>query len=621
MVPKVPVTQLGIRNWAFGSRVWGLVALAIALGGTTDVARPFQGREPQSVQSRESQERSEGAAIYDGACSACHDNPTAGSRAPARDALRDRSPEAIVDSLTGGAMRYQGISLSGAERRAVAEYLTGRTMGGDLTGATNRCAAPPRPLNRATAPLWNGWGPTLENTHFQPAAAAGITAGQVSRLTLKWAFGFPDTTSAWAQPAVHDGRLFVGSQNGTVYSLDAKSGCVIWTYTAQGAVRASISIGEGAAFFSDQKGFAYSLDEASGALLWMQKVDAHPLVRLTGSPALYDGRLYVPTSSYEEAGKSPSYACCTFRGSIVALEAATGREVWRAYTITETPRVLGKNGNGVEAWGPAGGAIWSAPTIDRKRGALYVGVGNTYAGLATEPATNAVAAFDLKTGRMRWAKQVAAPDIFGCRAGEPNCGERPGPDFDFGSSPALTAAGGRDLIVIGNKSGIAYAMDPDKQGAIVWEYRAGKGGALGGIEWGSASDADNAYFPVADGNSPAPGGLHAVRLATGERVWFAAPPAPACGEVRRGCNGAQSAAITAIAGVVFSPSNDGVIRAFQSKDGAVVWQFDTNREFETVNGVKARGGSMNGPAPVVAGGMIYVNSGYGAFGRAPATYC
>ncbi|HYM25569.1 MAG TPA: PQQ-binding-like beta-propeller repeat protein, partial [Vicinamibacterales bacterium] len=437
---------------------------------------------------------------------------------------------------------------------------------------------------------------------------------QVPRLTLKWVFGFPDTTSAWAQPSIVGGRLYVGSQNGTVYAMDPKSGCVIWTFTANGGVRASVSIGDGRAFFSDQKGFAYALDAATGKQIWVRKVDDHPLIRLTGSPALFDGRLYVPTSSYEEAGKSPTYACCTFRGSVVALDAKSGDVVWRAYTIAEAARVLGKRADGGESWGPAGGAIWSAPTIDRKRGALYVGVGNTYAGAATQPATNAVAAFDLKTGRLLWAKQVAAPDIFGCRVGEANCGERPGPDFDFGSSPALTRLpDGRDVIVIGNKSGIGYAMDPDKQGAMLWEYRAGKGSALGGIEWGAAVDGQQAYFPVADGNSPTPGGLHAVALANGARAWFV-PPSPVKCRPGRGCNGAQSAAITVIPGVVFSPSMDGAVRAFSTKDGSLLWEYDSNHEFETLNGVKARGGSMNGPAPVVVDGMVYVNSGYGAFG-------
>jgi polyvinyl alcohol dehydrogenase (cytochrome) len=557
-----------------------------------------------------------GMAIYDRACASCHNSPAPGSRTPTRDALRERSPEAVVDALTGGAMRYQGLSLSGSERRAVAEFLSGKTFGGDITGAaTAGCSAAQRVADTRPAPNWNGWSPTIENTHFQPAAQAGLTAGQIPRLTLKWAFGFPDTTSAWAQPTVVGGRLFVGSQNGTVYALEAKSGCVLWTFTAHGGVRASVSIGGGRAFFSDQKGYAYALDAESGQEIWSRQVDDHPLIRLTGSPTLYNGRLYVPTSSYEEVGKSPTYACCTFRGSVVALDAEHGSVVWRAYTIVETPGILGTRPDGIESWGPAGGAIWSAPTIDPKRGALYVGVGNTYAGAATAPAANSVAAFDLKTGALRWARQVAAPDIFGCRVGEANCGDRPGPDFDFGSSPALaTLPNGRDLLVIGNKSGVAYAMDPDQQGAIVWEYRAGKGGTLGGIEWGGAVDGDQAYFAVADGNSPSPGGLHAVKLATGERVWFTPPPPPRCGQPGRGCNGAQPAAITAIPGVVFSGSIDGAIRAFSTRDGSIVWEYDTNHRFETLNGVAAHGGSINGPAPVVVNGILYVNSGYGAFG-------
>jgi len=574
---------------------------------------------------RPTQASPDGEVLYRTRCASCHERPAPDSRAQTRDALRDRSPEAIVDALTGGAMRYQGIALGGAERRAIAEYLTGKAVGSDPIGAAaGRCTTPPplRPLSSGAG--WNGWGPTLENTHFQPASQAGLTAEQVPRLALQWAFGFPDTTSAWAQPTIAGGRLFVGGQNGSVYSLDPKTGCVIWTFTANGGVRASISVGATstdsrsgriAAFFSDQKGFAYALDAATGAAIWSRKVDDHPLVRLTGAPALSNGRLYVPTSSYEEAGKPPNYACCTFRGSIVALDAATGDIVWRSYTIADPPKLLGTRPDGGESWGPAGGAVWSAPTIDVKRGVLYVGVGNTYAGLATAPGANSVAAFEVKSGAMLWAKQVAAPDLFGCRPGEANCGERPGPDFDFGSSPALAKLpNGRDVIVIGNKSGIGYAMDPDKQGEILWEYRAGKGSALGGIEWGGAVDDTQAYFPVADGNSATPGGLHAVTLATGARAWFTPPPPPACGKPGRGCNGAQSAAITAIPGVVFSPSNDGAIRAFSSSTGAIVWEFDTNREFETVNGVKAHGGSMNGPAPVVAGGMVYVNSGYGAFG-------
>jgi len=584
------------------------------------LARPGAQNPPRTV--------ARGEAIFAESCNSCHSGDD--SRAPSRDAMRGRSPRAIVDALTSGSMRYQGLALSGDERRAVAEFITGRRIGGTVAGTTvGTCGARRSPLAEPAArPLWNGWGPTIQNTHFQPAAQAGLTADQVPRLRLEWAFGFPDTTSAWAQPTIAGGRLFVGSQNGTVYSLDAATGCVAWTFTAESGVRAAISIGARtrsgrqpayAAYVADQQGFVYALDAATGRMLWKRKVDDHPLVRLTGSPTLHAGRLYVPTSSYEEGGRPPGYACCTFRGSVVALDAQTGSVVWKTYTIPEAPRLLRAYADGTELRGPAGGAIWSAPTIDVKRGAIYVGVGNTYSGPA-QSTTDAILAFDLASGAMRWARPMASatPDVFGCTPGDVNCGDRPGPDFDFGASPVLaTLTTGRQLIVAGQKSGLVYALDPDKQGQQVWRYRAGGGSGLGGIQWGIAADADRAYVPVAEIYNPAPGGLHAIDLATGTRGWYAPPETPVCGKPSRACSGAQFSAVSAIAGIVFSPSNDGAVRAYSAKDGKIVWRFDTNRDFTTLNGVRARGGSMNGPAPTVAGGRVYVSSGYGAFGLRP----
>jgi polyvinyl alcohol dehydrogenase (cytochrome) len=471
--------------------------------------------------------------------------------------------------------------------------------------------------NLDTEPSWRGWGPTPANTHNQPAAAAGLTRADLPRLTFKWALGFPDATSAWAQPTIVGGRLFVPSQNGMVYSLDPQAGCIVWTYDAGGSVRSAVSVGprtdgEGryAAYFSDQRGYAHAVDAETGTEIWRVLVDPHPLVRLTGSVVLHDGRLLVPTSSYEEVGKSPTYACCTFRGGIVALDPATGRKIWTAYTIEEEPKVIGLREDGGESLGPSGGAIWSAPTIDARRQAIYVGVGNTYSG-TSQPATDAIAAFDLNTGVMLWSQQLVPDDVSGCRRGEPNCPEERGPDFDFGASPALTQRrDGKDVLVVGQKSGVGYALDPDDNGAILWEYRAGRGGALGGIEWGVSVDADNAYFPVADNTSPDPGGLHAVSLMTGERVWYAPPADPLlCGQRGRGCSPAQSAAITVVDGVVFSGAFDGGMRAYSTGDGSVVWTLDTNGEWETLNGVPAHGGAINGPGPVAVGGMLFVNSG------------
>lgn len=525
-------------------------------------------------------------------------------------------------------MRYQGLGLSGAERRAVAEFVTGREMRGSVAGDTaGRCARLPPIADPAASASWNGWSPTLANTHFQSREQAGLSADAVPRLALKWAFGFPDATAAWAQPTVFGGRLFVGSQNGTLYSLDARSGCIAWTFAAHAGVRASVTIGRRvearraaySAYVADQMGYVYALDASTGRLLWSTKVDEHPLLRLTGSPVLHAGRVYVPTSSYEEGGKPPGYKCCTFRGAIVALDAQSGAIVWKQHTIAETPTLLRAYADGTEAWGPAGGAIWSAPTIDAKRKAIYAGVGNTYSG-APQKTADAIVAFDLETGAIRWTRQMnpGERDVFGCAPGDVNCGEKPGPDFDFGASPALvTLPSGRELLIAGQKSGILYALDPDRKGEIVWRYRAGGGSGLGGIQWGVATDGTRAYAPVADLYAPQPGGLHAVDLMTGKRAWYAPPAAPACGRPSRACSGAQFSAVAVIPGIVFSPSNDGAVRAYGAADGSIVWQFDTNREFQTVNGIRAKGGSMNGPAPVVAGGMVYVSSGYGTFGLRP----
>jgi polyvinyl alcohol dehydrogenase (cytochrome) len=556
----------------------------------------------------------DGSAIFARNCASCHDG-VEGSRAPSPDLLKRRSPEAILAALTAGGMRPQGGRLSGAERRAVAEYLSGRALGGDITGARiGRCSASPPLADPAASPAWRGWSPSVTNTRFQSAQQAGLTAEQVPKLSLKWAFGFPDATSAWSPPTIAGGRLFVGSQNGTVYSLDAKSGCIYWTFTAKSGVRTALSVGarEGAGdavYFGDTGANVYALDAATGRELWSRRLDDHLYARITGSPTLYQDRLYVPVSSMEEtAASQPGYECCTFRGSLNALDVSTGATLWRTWMVPEA-QAAGKNAAGVALWGPSGVGIWSAPTIDVKRGLVYAGTGNTYSAPA-QPTADAIVAFDLKDGAIRWIRQLTAGDIFGCRAGSANCGEKAGPDFDLGTPPMLVTVSGRDVIVAAQKSGNAFALDVEKDGALLWQYHAGEGSIWGGIQWGAAVDDERAYFPVSDIRTPKPGGLHAVDLASGARAWYVPPPPLKCA-AGTGCSAALISAPTLIPGVLFSGSNDGALRAHSTRDGSVIWEFDTNREFETLNGVKAGGGAIQGPGPTIAGGMLYLNSGYG----------
>jgi polyvinyl alcohol dehydrogenase (cytochrome) len=474
----------------------------------------------------------------------------------------------------------------------------------------NHCPSNARPIDLA-APAWNGWGPDASNARFQPANAAGIPAAQVPNLKLKWAFGFPNVKSVMGLPVVAGGRVFLGVDTGEVYSLDAASGCEYWVFKADAGVRSAITIGHAgsrtAAFFGDLKANAYAVDAVTGESLWKFHVDEHPTARITGAIQFFENRVYIPVASGEEgAGVNPKYPCCTFRGSVVALEASGYRQLWKTYTIAEEPKQTGKNSNGVLRYAPAGGGVWNSPTIDAKRRALYIGTGDAY----TEPAANttdALMALDLDSGKILWVVQDTGNDawLVGCNgASHPeNCPKDLGPDHDFGASPILTTLpNGRTLLIAGQKSGNVWAHDPDQKGAVVWRTAlVNNTTEFGGkIVWGGAADDQNAYFGLG------PGGIAAVQLRDGERQWFARlDPAPAVAQ-----HPGHEGALSAIPGVVFSGAWDGVLRALAANDGRVLWEYNTVQEFKTVNGIAARGGSLSVSGPTVAGGRLFAGSGY-----------
>ena len=568
----------------------------------------------------------DGADLYAKNCAACHETLTV---LQTHVALKAMSPESIVRALTQGAMRVQAARLTAPERIAIAEYLTGKPVQTASPGTTGRCSGEP-PTGFA-GQQWNGWGVDVENTRFQPADAAGLTVDQVPKLKLKWAFGFPGEYSAFAQPSIAGGRVFVGSVAGLVYSLDAASGCSYWSFQASAGVRTAITIGpSGLAYFGDLNATVYALDANSGKLIWKTSVDEHPAARVTGTPMLYEGRLFAPVASREEwLSADAHYACCKFRGSVVALDAKTGRQIWKTYTIAEPAKPLLKSKAGTQMWGPSGVGVWSSPTIDIQRKVLYVGTGDGYSDPATQY-SDSILALDLDTGKIAWARQITEGDVFNgnCIQAKPGtCPGKMGPDADFGSSPILrTLPSGRRVLIAGQKSGIVHALDPDKKGELLWQTRIGKGGMLGGIQWGPSADSETAYVALSDvGLIPAPegvmpdpkagGGLFAIQLATGEKLWSALPPEEGCKTPH--CSPAQSAAVTTIPGVVFSGALDGHLRAYSAQDGKILWDYDTARKFETVNGVDASGGSLDGPGPAVAGGRVVVNSGYGYFNGIP----
>jgi polyvinyl alcohol dehydrogenase (cytochrome) len=508
-------------------------------------------------------------------------------------------------------MRQQAAGLSEPDRISIAEYIAGAKLKlaqfADAKSMPNRCAANGRLGSLSAGPAWNGWGADSSNTRFQTEKAAGLAADQIPHLKVKWAFGFPGASSVWGQPTIAGGRVFLGVDTGFVYAIDAAAGCVHWSFEAEAGVRTAIAIDANTAWFGDMKANVYAVNATTGELIWKVRVEDHPAARITGAPKYFEGRLYVPVSSSEEgAGGNPRYPCCTFRGSVVALEARSGQRVWKSYTIPEAPRATTESAAGVQHWGPAGAAVWSSPTIDSKRHALYVGTGDAY----TEPAaqnTDAIMAMDLDSGKILWVAQDTGNDAWlaGCSASAPagNCPVKLGPDHDFASPPILKRLpNGREILIAGQKSGNVWAHDPDRKGAVIWKTALTSNTTeFGGkIIWGGAADDRNAYFGLGTG------GIAAVEIKQGERKWFTPlQPAPAMAR-----HPGQDGPVTAIPGVVFSGGWDGVLRALSTIDGRVVWEFDTAKEFETVNGLVAKGGSMGAAGPTIAGGTLFVGSGY-----------
>ncbi len=582
--------------------------------------------------------------LYRKQCAICHDAGV--PRAPNRAALSAMSVENIRFALTKGAMKSQASKLSPAQIDSLSSFLSKIAS---VTELPNRCSdAASAWTDLSGLPQWNGWGVSPLQHRFQPADMAQLSAQQVPNLKVKWAFGFPGVSRAAGQPTVFGGRVFVGSLGRRVYSLNAATGCTYWEFDTEGPVRTAISIGAlgsgWAAYFGDGRANAYAVDALTGKLLWKTQLEDYPGAVITGAPTLAAGRLYVPVSSFEEVlGADPRYECCKFRGSVSSLDAASGVIIWKQYTISEAPKPVRKNPQGVQLWGPSGAAVWSSPTVDVAGHRVYVTTGDSYSNPAATT-SDSFLALDMDTGAIVWSKQMTAGDAFIVSCFRPdrverNCPEKYGEDFDFGSSPILVDLPGEHrALIAGQKSGVVHALDPDRQGAILWQTRVAAGGNLGGVQWGSAVDGVNVYAAVSDqrvqgvapgtpGSQPsyAPGqaflldsktggGVFALDLATGKVAWSAPPRS--CGD-QLGCSPAQSAAVTAIPGVVFSGGVNGHLRAYSTQDGKLLWDVDTNQSYKAVNGVPANGGAMDGPGPVIVGGMLFVNSGYGLWGGGP----
>lgn len=620
-----------MRGWLKGATLACLVAASVGIAGFVGIgqAAPARMKGTDDLQSRAGPaidpETHPGRQLFATNCLSCHAGGV--PKAPAVIWLEMMSPDMILGAMRGGIMTQQAAHLTADQQQQIAEYLT-RTRLADY-----RPPAPPRQCTGRVArftgapPARVSWG--HDNRRFVPEAVGGLTAADVPGLKLKWAFAYPGAVRARSQPALGWNSIFVGSHDGTVYALDIDSGCARWTFRASAEVRTAIVVDPDSRrlYFGDVLGRTYALDAMTGRELWRVKVEDHANATITGSPTLGGGRLYVPVSSLEvTSAVDPAYACCTFRGAVVALDPATGAVLWKTYSIPAPPAPHGRTAAGTEILGPSGAPVWTTPTYDASRDRVYFGTGENYSSPADQN-SDALFALNAATGHILWRTQFTSGDAWNaaCMVGNDNCPEENGPDYDLAASPLLVALGGnRDILVVGQKSGMAYGVEP-ANGRVVWQQRLGHGGTQGGVHFGMSAEGGTIYVPIVDMVNTYDGrdydarlngaGIHALDAATGAILWRHRN-ANVCGE-RPFCDPGVSAATTAIPGAVIAGHLDGWLRIYDRADGRLLWSHDTTTPVRTVSGQMASGGSMSGPGAAVHEGRLVVNSGYGLYYHMP----
>ena len=629
--------------------VWVLAAIVVVsvVGPHTDAAAvtPEAGPAPSALKSvadfdsgkhKADSESAPGAVVYRRVCAACHEGQV--PKAPHKMFLQMLSGATIHDALSTGLMATQGQTLSDAERIQVAEYLSGGTLAAATAYAVApSCTGKSAAFDATRLPLHSGWG--YDNARFVAAPEAGLSSANVGKLRLKWAFDYPGGIRARSQPSIAFGAVYVGSYDGAVYALDLATGCVRWKFKAGAEVRTAIVPYQATAVvdgqhaarivFGDVIARVYSVDALTGKLQWSSKVDDHANATLTGSPTYYKGTVYVPVSSLEvTSAADPNYECCKFRGSVVAIDAMSGMQRWKSWSIPQTPKPVTKRADGRSTYAPSGAPIWNSPTIDARRGVLYVGTGQNYSSPAGDT-SDALLAIRLTDGHLMWTRQMVKGDAWnvGCMmaADHVNCPKENGPDFDFGAGTILMRlASGRRVLIAGQKSGWVYGLDPDANGKELWRTRVARGGIQGGVHFGMAAEGSLLYVPVADMKdehsgrplvgAPRPG-ITGLDAATGNTLW-STPANDICGG-REYCDPGISAAVTAVPGAVIAGHLDGRLQIYEGTTGQLLWGYDSTQEVTTVSGSKAHGGSFGGGGAAVRDGYLVVNSGYGLYFHMP----
>lgn len=583
-----------------------------------------------------------GAAVYGRYCARCHDHPE-GTRTPDRANLEQMSAHTLTLALTRGLMQQQARAIPRRELRVLIDYLAAREADSGGWLAAIMCDGDRGEIDLARPAGLPMFGVDVRNTRRLTAQQARLDSEDLEHLELAWAIGFPDTTSLRSSPVIVGDTMFYSPvQTGRLLALDVKKPCVKWVYDAGTELRTSISYGElgkggrKALVLADALGRVHTVDPETGERIWVVDGRHSDGATITGAPVLHGDRIIVPVSgSGVGRGADPRYECCAEHGAVVALSAATGEKVWIFHT-TPPAKYTGRLSRiGVKLRGPSGAPVWSTPTIDVERGLVYATSGQNTS-LPATATSDAVLAIDLETGRLRWSFQALADDVWiiGCRIpweqSGPNC-PRPEEsvlkDFDFGAAAVLVPrADGTDVLLAGQKSGDLWALDPDT-GERLWHQRFGQGTPLGGIHWGLAVDGERVFAPVNDPGFPgadhvAEPGMNAVNIDTGEVAWRQ-PLVADCSEARRqrfdkcGMRYGFSAAPLVVDRSVIAGAVDGRLYVYEGASGRVVFQYDTLRDFDTVNGVSAKGGSIDSQSVFAGAGMLFVASGYGGFGQAP----
>ena len=556
----------------------------------------------------------QGFLVYQKHCADCHQD--ARLRAPSLGAIKKMSENGIRQALTMGVMKEHSRNIDNVDFDKLLLFLSSQTNNTTET-QINECS---EPFPTQSEILWSNWGNGISNQRVQ--AKSSLNPQNISQLELKWAFGFNDSIRIRSQPLVTEDAIYIGSQSGHVYALSLDTGCQWWSFKADAEVRGAITLSDNkkSILFTDFAANVYRLNSLNGEIEWKKNVATHPLTTITGSIAVTQDSVFIPLSSTEVVSAiDPNYMCCTFRGGLIALNTSNGDERWKMHTVPE-PKKTGYNSNRISSWGPSGAPVWSTPTIDLERGLIYIGVGQNYSHPATE-LSDAIIAIGIESGRVVWHKQTLSGDVWNaaCVTNRINCPGEYGPDYDIGASIILIE-GDKDMLIAGQKSGMVFAMDPDDNGSIIWQKRVGRGGKKGGVHWGMTIDDDSIFVPIADlpekipsQYSPMPG-IHALRIKDGSKEWYR-PALPVCEDEKYHCYPSVSAAPSRVGSMIITGSMNGIIEIISTKDGNLLWSFDTAMQFKTINQISANGGSIDSNGPIIAGNHLIATSGYDIYGQ------